>query len=206
MIRNFSFYLIFISRQIFAQYTCLEIDTSLYLISLNFSCFYLYCSLVKRGGMTKTKEDWLLEKAEKNDIKAVLGILKQGVNVETKDKDDYTPLHIAAERGYSELAFLLLFVYSADPDVKTKHGVTPLHIAALYGHEGIINILLENGANPNPYDLLGYNPLNLAHGHGYLNIVELLEAYGVSNDTGSPFPEEKFMYSVSGSSNSLDSI
>jgi len=155
--------------------------------------------------MKKTKEYWLLEKAENNDIRAVLSILKQGVSVETKDKDGYTPLHIAAEHGYSELAFLLLFVYSANPDVKAKHGVTPLHIAALEGQEDIISILLENGANPNPYDLFGYNPLNLAHEHGYLDIVELLEAYGVSNDTGSPFPEEKFMYSVSGSSNSLDS-
>lgn len=55
-------------------------------------------------------------------------------------------------------------------------GASPLFIACLNGHEGIVQRLLDNGADINLCTDNGYCPLTIAIRSGFDNIVKLLTA------------------------------
>jgi len=90
-------------------------------------------------------------------------------------EDDYgaTPLHAAAEYGYSEIVEVLL-EHGAAPNIREKYGDTPLHYAAMFGNSKVVEVLLEHGADPNIRDKYGATPLHYAAAFDYPKIVELL--------------------------------
>lgn len=89
--------------------------------------------------------------AETGDEKVILEILGHGFPVNT-DLDgtgtpgDYTPLHAASEKGFSDIVDLLIDKH-ANLGARANKGRTPLHLAALHGHGLAVSKLLEAGAN-----------------------------------------------------------
>ncbi|KAG4441912.1 hypothetical protein IFR05_002596 [Cadophora sp. M221] len=77
-----------------------------------------------------------------------------------------TPLHIAAEKGFTSMVTFLL-------DNKLIQGVspangmltTPLHVATRVGNFHTLKTLLEAGAEVNAQDLDGYTPVHIAAGN-----------------------------------------
>ncbi len=63
----------------------------------------------------------------------------------------YTPLHLAARSGDVEIAGILLAA-GADPNAFTSTGVTPLHFAADADAEGVVEALVESGAEVDARD------------------------------------------------------
>ena len=63
-----------------------------------------------------------------------------------------TPLHIAVERGYKDIAELLI-KHGADVNAKDRYGETPLHYAARVGRRDIAELLIKHGANVNAKDM-----------------------------------------------------
>ena len=61
-----------------------------------------------------------------------------------------TPLHVAAEGGFLEVAELLIDYGDADVDRKNIKGFTPLCEACDGEHYRMIRLLLECGADPDP--------------------------------------------------------
>lgn len=59
-----------------------------------------------------------------------------------------TPLHMAANNGYYDLAEVLLN-NQADVDSRTKSLRTPLHLATMRGRIEFVKLLLDKGANVN---------------------------------------------------------
>jgi ankyrin repeat protein len=57
-----------------------------------------------------------------------------------------TGLHLAAKRGHSAVAKLLI-EYGANVQALTSIGLTPLHIAAHNGHIDTAEILIQNGVD-----------------------------------------------------------
>lgn len=55
-------------------------------------------------------------------------------------------LHLACDKGYSEVALLLL-KHGADPNAKDSFGDSPLHICVVSEQINCLRILLEHGAN-----------------------------------------------------------
>lgn len=91
---------------------------------------------------------------------------------------DGSPLHIAAKRGNSEVANLLI-QYKADLNIKDdKWGFTPLHYAAMLGKTGIISLLAEQGADLNCRDDLAHTPAYYATRFSHPDIAEYLMARG----------------------------
>ncbi|KAJ3077340.1 hypothetical protein HDU99_001198, partial [Rhizoclosmatium hyalinum] len=78
--------------------------------------------------------------------------------VDVRDDDGWTPLHLAANNGCSEAVAILLSC-GADANAGDKWKKTPLHLARTHS---VIRLLLDNGANVNALNSFGCSPLHHA--------------------------------------------
>uniref|UniRef100_A0A1X7UF55 Uncharacterized protein n=1 Tax=Amphimedon queenslandica TaxID=400682 RepID=A0A1X7UF55_AMPQE len=78
-------------------------------------------------------------------------LVKNGADVNAKNKVQETPLHYAAGSG-SETIVTILVKNGADVNAMDKVQKTPLHYAARSGSETIVTILVKNGADVNAMD------------------------------------------------------
>jgi len=104
--------------------------------------------------------------------------------VETRNRQDESPLMLAAIKGLTDVCQQLI---SKGADVN-KPGWTPLHYAATYGHLAVMNLLLENNAYIDAASPNGSTPLMMAAGYGTPIAVKLLLEAGadpmLKNDQG----------------------
>lgn len=91
-------------------------------------------------------------------------------NVETRTRDDESPLMMAALKGHLDLARKLI---GRGADVN-KTGWTPLHYAATGGHVAIIDLLLEHHAYIDAESPNGTTPLMMAAQYGSIEAVKVL--------------------------------
>jgi len=89
-----------------------------------------------------------------------------------------TGLHVSAANGKIDVMKLLLLEYGVDANSReVLFGATPLYGASHSGHTNAVQILLENGANPNLLDNDGGTAMMEASHRGYTDIVRLLLEY-----------------------------
>ena len=104
--------------------------------------------------------------------------------VETRNRQDESPLMLAAINGLTEICQQLI---SKGADVN-KPGWTPLHYAATHGHLEVMNLLLENYAYIDAASPNGSTPLMMAANYGTPMAVKLLLEAGadpmLKNDLG----------------------
>ncbi|XP_073956331.1 myosin binding subunit isoform X8 [Choristoneura fumiferana] len=82
--------------------------------------------------------------------------------VEVRDpKTGGTPLHVAAAKGYIDVAKMLLEECGAEPDCVDYEGWTPLHAAALWGQKEAAALLLKSGADPHLKNYSGQTCMDL---------------------------------------------
>ncbi|XP_046976736.1 protein phosphatase 1 regulatory subunit 12A isoform X5 [Vanessa cardui] len=82
--------------------------------------------------------------------------------VEVRDpKTGGTPLHVAAAKGYIDVAQTLLEECGVEPDCVDYEGWTPLHAAALWGKKEAAALLLKHGADPNLKNYSGQTCMDL---------------------------------------------
>jgi ankyrin repeat protein len=66
-------------------------------------------------------------------------------DLETKDKNGYTPLAVASAEGHLAVVQALVRA-GADKEVKAENGFTPLTVASLNGHQAVVEALVRAGA------------------------------------------------------------
>jgi ankyrin repeat protein len=96
--------------------------------------------------------------------------------------DDVTPLLVASEKGYLELARLLLDRGAFVDDAGTNNGLAPLIFASQTGNFEIARLLLDRGANVTTPESNGITPLMRACQSGHLAVVQLLLSRGANKD------------------------
>lgn len=92
------------------------------------------------------------------------------------------PLYYAARSGLVEVVRMILRVEGKNMlEVRGgSRGSTALHAACAFGHTEAVQLLLEEGANPNERNEYGERGIEWAEMYGYEDIVELLLEYGAS--------------------------
>ena len=104
----------------------------------------------------------------------VIELISKGADVNAKDKDERTPLHLAAQYGHTEIVELLLKKESIDVNAKNKYGQTPLHHAAWEDHTAIVELLLKKKSiDVNAKDEYDQTPLHSAALNGRTEIAVL---------------------------------
>ena len=147
-----------------------------------------------------------LKAAEQNKQDVVGLFLRAGVNVDTCDERQWTPLMTSAFNGNKEMA-LLLIQGGADVHHRDTAGYTPLHWAAFNGYSRVVQLLLNRHADVNARSNHGWTALLQASTRGHLSVTYILIEHGAdvnaaSNDGWTPllkaaanghFPEVKLL-------------
>ncbi|KAJ4195703.1 hypothetical protein NW755_001866 [Fusarium falciforme] len=123
--------------------------------------------------LTMAKDD--KEPKKKTDLDKLSHLLEAVAQVDAKDDDGGTALHLAAAKGLVEAATKLIDAKANLSELDNERR-QPLHQACSEGHLDVVNLLLENGADTQSTEEDGWSPLHLAswtalnaaiyHGHG----------------------------------------
>ena len=101
-------------------------------------------------------------------------LIREGADVNKKDRNGRTPLHLAIAISGSIDCSLALISAGADVNAKCKDGETPLIGTVKFNSAKSIGILLEKGADVNAFDSSGSNALYYAAKRGNTRIIQLL--------------------------------
>ncbi len=104
----------------------------------------------------------------------VQDLLNNSADVNAQDRDNFTPLHLAALNGYTAIAQLLIDK-RADIKAQTiREKATPLHCTAENGHTATAQLLLEKGADVNAQTTNNTTPLFIAAFNSHTTTAHLL--------------------------------
>ncbi|KAL4861148.1 ankyrin repeat-containing domain protein [Aspergillus spectabilis] len=103
-------------------------------------------------------------------------LLKRGAHVHCADKYGRTALHAAASKGDVKATEALIRHGAKADDVnpRDEDRNTALLLAAMEGHEGVVQFLLNQGANDRHINNCGDTALRLAEENGHENVAKLL--------------------------------
>ncbi len=116
-----------------------------------------------------------LNAVKKNDLVQARRFLEEGTDPNFSTIMGDTPLHIAAQRGYYDMALLLIkFKAKVNAQKLSLVKETPLDVAVLGGHADIVVLLVNNGARVNVHKENGWGAIHQAAAEGRADVVRVL--------------------------------
>ncbi|MFS0918991.1 ankyrin repeat domain-containing protein [Brevibacillus sp. 179-C 1.1 NHS] len=108
-----------------------------------------------------------------DDIDLIAYLVAHGADVNAKNDEGITPLHIVL---YPEVAEILI-AHGADIHASAYDGSTVLHTQVADGEErvDVVEVLLAKGANPNQKNNAGQTPYDIARGREDVEMMALFE-------------------------------
>ncbi|XP_065939501.1 ankyrin repeat domain-containing protein 16-like [Magallana gigas] len=111
----------------------------------------------------------------KDSIEVIQELVKSGANVSLKNKDGWTPFHIACREGHLGIVHLLYDHNNTVMNTASKNGRTPLHTAALHGCHSVVTFLLSVGPfTEDTTDSSGSTPLMDAIKSDHVEVAQTL--------------------------------
>lgn len=126
----------------------------------------------------------LIKACQTGNTAAVSLYVSAGMNINTCDEIQWTPLMIASYYGYEDMADMLIHC-GANIHHQDTGGYTSLHWAAFNGFAVIVNMLLKNRANVDARSNYGWTPLLQAASRGHLSVSLSLIEYGADINAAS---------------------
>lgn len=147
---------------------------------------FLPALVLAQGGQPAVVTEMLSKAARTGDLKNVESLITAGVNPNTPNQDDRTPLYYAALFDRGEVTALLL-ASKADPNFRAGSGAhggeqTPLQIAASMGNLHVASMLIDAGANVRAITDTGRTALHFAVLGSHLDLTRLLIEKGAVID------------------------
>ena len=130
-----------------------------------------------KGIEAALRNDTLIGAVRNNDIGEVEKLISEGVDVNARNSEAWTPFLEAMNRDRVEIARLMINK-GADVNAKDFGGVTPLMWVAGYNHPDIARLLIEKGADVNARDRDGLTALAIAEKEGFSEVVQILKKSG----------------------------
>lgn len=122
----------------------------------------------------QTPEQILFLNIKFGNLAKVQALLEQGLNVNLQDDYGWTPLHLAAREGKTEIAKLLL-EHGAWLDAMDYDFVTPLYRAASAGYASLVELFIDRGARiENKRKGYEATPLHVAAWRGNIDTIKIL--------------------------------
>ena len=125
------------------------------------------------------RDNWtaLFFAVAENDLVMANLLVKLGAKANHLDRFGLSPLMVSVQKGYTEMTLLLL-KEGANINVRDFSGNSPLILAVFGRNYTIAKMLLDAGSNPNQTTSRGWPLIDLALNRGFLDLANLLLAYG----------------------------
>jgi ankyrin repeat protein len=131
------------------------------------------------------KVEMIVRECEKSNpnLDLISDLITLGANLNWQDEDNYnfTPLHVAANRGKVEIARMLIDA-GANLNVQNEWDGTPLLVAIRWDKVEIARMLIDAGADLDVQEKGGWTPLHWAAGRGQVEIARMLIDAGAKKD------------------------
>ncbi|KAL4617990.1 hypothetical protein GN956_G20544 [Arapaima gigas] len=85
----------------------------------------------------------LLFAAYTGDVSALRRFALSSMDMEQRDYDSRTALHVAAAEGHTEVVRFLLEACKVNPEPKDRWGNTPMDEAVHFGHHDVVTLLQD---------------------------------------------------------------
>ncbi|KAK3858889.1 hypothetical protein Pcinc_034947, partial [Petrolisthes cinctipes] len=112
--------------------------------------------------------------AEEGDEQTVKYFYGAHANPNITDKFDRTPIHVAAEHGFTPVVDLLAEKFKASVMDRTKDGSTLVHIASLHGHPDTVMAFLRKGVPLHMPNKMGARCIHTASQRGHVGVVNAI--------------------------------
>lgn len=127
---------------------------------------------------------------KERDKEAVLELLEQGADVNSKAQNGWTPLQTAVQAEEEDLVRLLLD-RGASLHARKDNGGTAFTEAGIRGNVGILQLLLERGSNINDHDINGFTAFMEAAWYGKDEALRFLYSNGAEVNLRRETSQEK---------------
>jgi uncharacterized protein len=108
---------------------------------------------------TKAGQTALMWAAQQRQTAVVEELLRNGADVQIASTSGFTPLMFSAQQGDVDTARVLLAAGAKINEAQKNTKLTPLIIASAMVHTRMVEFLLNNGADPNAVEWMGYSSL-----------------------------------------------
>jgi len=127
------------------------------------------------NGYDDSDHTFIVEASGQGQLGIVKSLVRDGIDINTKDTKGMTALHRACLGGHGEIVRFLVEVDNRALLAQDTNGPTPLIHAATIGHEAIVRLLLwKGGVDANAQTRCGETALIRAAGNGHQAVVRLL--------------------------------